>query len=168
MHSNLGWLLWSEATSKHTKRTTAQANCFGLTPTVLFLALTYSSCLTERSPLKSLHISIIYSHFSIVCHSLHCYCLQTTHHFITVSSFFLFLSICLLRQSVAPPKENLPAILPLAQERKAITVPLLHLASQQNKTDTYFRMTGPLFVNLVQKVLLILPVHRHTIVGSAY
>lgn len=79
---------------------------------------------------------------------------------------FLFLSICLLRQSAAPPEGNLPAIL-LAQKMKTITVPLLHSASQQNKTDTYFRMIGPLFVNLVQKVLLILPIHRHTIVGSA-
>lgn len=114
---------------------------------------------------KSSYFYNIFSFFYLL--SFPALLLQTTHHFIAVSSF-LFLSICLLRQGAAPPKENLPAILPLAQKKMTIIVPLSHLASQQNKTDTYFRMTGPLFVNLVQKVLLILPVHRHTIVGSAY
>lgn len=139
----------------------------------MFLALQNPSYLTERPPLKKLYIPIICCYFSI-SHPLRCHCSYRPHHFITVPFSFLCLSTCLQRrQSIAPPEGTISAILLHVQKRKTITVLFfffffLYLASWQNKIDTYFGMITPLFINLVQKILLILPAHRHTIVGNAY
>lgn len=72
------------------------------------------------------------------------------------------------RQSIAPPEGDLSAILFLVQKKKTIIVPLLYFGSWQNEIDTYFGIITPLFINLVQKVLLMLPAHRHAIVGNIY
>ena len=112
-----------------------------------------------------LHITTFLFCFNPLC----CHCSNRPNHFIIVPFSFLLLTTCLQRrQSIAPPEGDLSAIIFLVQKKKTITVPLLYLASWQNEIDTYSGIITPLFINLVQKVLLMLPAHRHTVVGNTY
>lgn len=151
------------------KRKPAEVKYFGLTPTIIFLPLQNSCCPRGRT-FKTIDVfTTVFFSFCILQSFLLSLLSQATSLYCTPFSL-PYLSICLQRrQSIAPPEGDLSAFFfSLVQKKKTIIVPLSYLAAWRNEIDTYFGIITALFINLVQKVLLMLPAHRHTTVGNTY